>query len=166
MNQTALEEAKRSLGRFILATNDLDAGRLHADAMLENYKDQGVSVERGFRFLKDPLFFAHSLFLKKPERLMALLMVMGLPLLIYSLAERKLRQALKLMNAIVPDQRRMPTQKPTICCFFQLFEGLDILLVWQNGRVILRQLLNLRPTQQQVITLLGQRVQKTYLFGS
>lgn len=166
VNEAALAEAKRSLGRFIIATNDLDANRLPAQAMLENYKDQGVSVERGFRFLKDPLFFAHSLFLKKPERLMALLMVMGLALLIYSLAERKLRQALKEMNATVPDQRRKPTQKPTIRWIFQLFEGLDILLVSQNGQVVLRQLLNLRPAQQQVITLLGPMVQNCYLFGS
>jgi len=166
VNETALEEAKRSLGRFIIATNDLDASRLPAQAMLENYKDQGVSVERGFRFLKDPLFFAHSLFLKKPERLMALLMVMGLSLLIYSLAERKLRQALKEMNATIPDQRRKPTQKPTIRWVFQLFEGLDILLVRQDGQVVQRQLLNLRPAQQQVITLLGPQVQKCYLFGS
>jgi len=166
VNEMALEEAKRSLGRFIIATNDLDASRLSALAMLENYKDQGVSVERGFRFLKDPLFFAHSLFLKKPERLMALLMVMGLALLIYSLAERKLRQALKEMNATVPDQRRKSTQKPTIRWVFQLFEGLDILLVRKNGQVMLRQLLNLRPAQQQVITLLGHQVQKCYLFGS
>jgi transposase len=166
VNEMALEETKRSLGRFIIATNDLDASRLPAQAMLENYKDQGVSVERGFRFLKDPLFFAHSLFLKKPERLMALMMVMGLSLLIYSLAECKLRQALKEMNATVPDQRRKPTQKPTIRWVFQLFEGLDILLVRQNGHVMLRQLLNLRPAQQQVITLLGPRVQKCYLFGS
>ncbi len=35
-------------------------------AVLENYKAQSVSVERGFRFLKDPLFFARSLFLKSP----------------------------------------------------------------------------------------------------
>jgi transposase len=166
VNEMALEETKRSLGRFIIATNDLDASRLPAQAMLENYKDQGVSVERGFRFLKDPLFFAHSLFLKKPERMMALMMVMGLSLLIYSLAECKLRQALKEMNATVPDQRRKPTQKPTIRWVFQLFEGLDILLVRQNGHVMLRQLLNLRPAQQQVITLLGPRVQKCYLFGS
>jgi transposase len=165
-NTTAIVEAKRSLGRFIIATNDLDAERLSAQAMLENYKDQGVSVERGFRFLKDPLFFAHSLFLKKPERLMALLMIMGLALLIYSLAERKLRQTLKEMNATVPDQRRKPTQKPTMRWIFQLFEGLDILLVKQNGEVVLRQLLNLRPAQEQVINLLGSRVQKCYLFGS
>jgi transposase len=166
INETSLKEARRSLGRFIIATNELDTDRLPAQAMLENYKDQGVSVERGFRFLKDPLFFAHSLFLKKPERLMALLMVMGLSLLIYSLAERKLRQALKEMNATIPDQRRKPTQKPTIRWVFQLFEGLDILLVRQNGRVMHRQLLNLRPAQQQVITLLGPQVQKCYLFGS
>jgi transposase len=163
---TAIEEARRSLGRFIIATNDLDAERLPIRAMLENYKDQGVSVERGFRFLKDPLFFAHSLFLKKPERLMALLMIMGLSLLIYSLAERKLRQALKDLNATVPDQRRKPTQKPTIRLIFQLFEGLDILLVKQNGELMSRQLLNLRPVQEQVITLLGPPVQKCYLFGS
>ncbi len=165
-NETAIAAAKRSLGRFIIATNDLDAKRLSARALLENYKNQGVSVERGFRFLKDPLFFAHSLFLKKPERLMALLMIMGLSLLIYTLAERKLRQALKEMNASVPDQRRKPTQRPTIRWIFQLFEGLDILLVKHNGEVMLRQLLNLRPAQEQVITLLGSQVQKCYLFGS
>jgi hypothetical protein len=141
----AIEEVKRSFGRFIIATNDLDTERLSARAMLENYKDQGVSVERGFRFLKDPLFFAHSLFLKKPERLMAMLMIMGLALLIYSLAERKLRQALKEMNATVPDQRRKPTQRPTIRWIFQLFEGLDILLVKQNGEVMLRPVAQLAP---------------------
>lgn len=165
-NVTAIEEAKGSLGRFIVATNDLDRERLPAKAMLENYKDQGVSVERGFRFLKDPLFFAHSLFLKKPERIMALLMIMGLSLLIYTLAERKLRQALKEMNATIPNQRRKPTQNPTIRWVFQLFEGLDILLVKQNGEAMVRQLLNLRPAQEQVITLLSPQVQKCYLFGS
>ena len=46
--------------KFIIATNQLDAGQLPFQAMLEHYTAQGVSVERGFRFLKDPLFFAHS----------------------------------------------------------------------------------------------------------
>jgi transposase len=52
-NTAAIEEAMRSSGRFIIATNDLDTERLSASAMLENYKDQGVSVERGFRFAED-----------------------------------------------------------------------------------------------------------------
>jgi transposase len=166
VNETAFEAARRGLGRFIIATNDLEDSRLSAQAMLENYKDQGVSVERGFRFLKDPLFFAHSLFLKKPERLMALLMVMGLALLIYSLAEHKLRRVLQEAKTTFPDQKGKATQTPTIRWVFQYFAGLDILLVRLNGQLIHRQLLNLRPAQQQVIILLGPQVQNCYLLGS
>jgi transposase len=97
---------------------------------------------------------------------MALLMVMGLSLLIYSLAERQLRWALKEMDMTVPDQLRRPTPKPTVRWIFQLFEGLDILLVRQNGVILQRKLLNLRPVQRQVIDLLGPHVQNCYLFGS
>jgi len=161
--EVSVEDAKRSLGWFIIATNELEATRLSLTGMLENYTDQGISVERGFRFLKDPLFFANTLFLKKPQRIMALLMIMGLALLIYSLAERKLRLALKEMQATIPNQLGKPTQTPTIRWVFQLFEGLDILLIRQNGQVVVRKLLNLRPVQQQVIALLGPRVQYCYL---
>lgn len=58
-------------GRFILATNILDSERLSADKALREYKAQ-QGVERGFRFLKDPLFFASSVFLKSPKRIAAL----------------------------------------------------------------------------------------------
>jgi transposase len=163
VNATAVDDVKRNLGRFIIATNELDTSRLSSAGMLENYTDQGISVERGFRFLKDPLFFANSLFLKKPERIMALLMIMGLALLIYSLAELKLREALKVMNATIPNQLRKPTQTPTMRWVFQMFQGLDILLIHQNEQVVFRRLVNLRPVQQQVITLLGPHVQKCYL---
>jgi transposase len=44
---------------------------LSDEQMLVHYKQQ-QGVERGFRFLKDPLFFASSVFLKTPERIMAL----------------------------------------------------------------------------------------------
>lgn len=163
VNGAAVADAKRILGRFIIATNEFDSGRLSAVGMLENYTDQGISVERGFRFLKDPMFFANTLFLKKPERIMALLMIMGLALLVYSLAERKLRQALKEMHATIPNQLHKPTQTPTIRWVFQLFEGLDFLLIRQNEQMVFRKLVNLRPVQQQVISLLGPYVQKCYL---
>jgi transposase len=50
---------------------------------LDGYKGQ-VQSERGCRFLKDPQFCASSLSLKKPERVMALLMVMTVCLLVYA----------------------------------------------------------------------------------
>ena len=68
---------------FILATNELDTAQLPPQEVLAGYKGQG-HVERGFRFLKDPQFLASSLYLKKPERIMALLMVMTVCLLVYA----------------------------------------------------------------------------------
>lgn len=162
VDEAGLAEARRSLGKFIIATNELDKERLTDQEMLTHYKDQSVSVERGFRFLKDPLFFAHSLFLKKPQRLMALLMAMGLALLIYALAERKLRQILRQQNQTLPDQRGKPTSTPTIRWIFQQFEGIDLLLVRHHGHIVFRQVLNLRPIHLQVINLLGPEVAYCY----
>jgi len=157
-----LETEKKTLGKFIIATNELDPERLSLQAMLEHYTAQGVSVERGFRFLKDPLFFAHSLFLKKPERIMSLVMIMGLALLIYALAERQLRQALAENNQAVPDQKGKPTERPTIRWVFQMFEGIDVLSIWQNDQIIMRKLLNLRPVHIQILRLFGKSVQNCY----
>lgn len=50
-------ECERRAG-YIVGTSVLDSARLW----------QG-GVERGFRFLKDPLFLASSVFVKKPERI-------------------------------------------------------------------------------------------------
>jgi hypothetical protein len=50
---------------FILATNELNESALSPRELLEGYKGQ-KHAERGFGFLKDPLFLASSLYLKKP----------------------------------------------------------------------------------------------------
>jgi len=164
-SEEAIDAARRSLGRFLLATNELDREKLSPAAMLSQYKAQGVSVERGFRFLKDPLFFADSLFLKNPGRIMALTMVMVLALLVYSLAERKLRLGLKEEELGVPNQVGKETQRPTMRWVFQMFEGIDLLIVWQNGEVLNRQVLNLRPEHLTVLHLLGPPVENCYLLG-
>ncbi|CDN09860.1 hypothetical protein RintRC_0808 [Richelia intracellularis] len=49
-------------GRFILATNVLDADKLSNEDVLREYKAE-QSTERGFRFLKYPLFFTSTVFL-------------------------------------------------------------------------------------------------------
>ena len=166
VSEKALKEARRLLGKFILATNELDSEKLPPEAMLSQYKGQGISVERGFRFLKDPVFFADSLFLKNPERIMALIMVMVLALLIYALAERKLRLRLEKENQSVPNQVGKETQTPTMRWIFQLFEGIDLLIVYQEDKVINRRVLNLRPEHLTVIHLLGPPVEYCYLVDS
>lgn len=161
-----VERAKHNLGKFVIATNERDPQQLSSAQMLANYTDQGSSVERGFRFLKDPLFFADSLFLKKPERIMALMMIMGLALLIYALAERQLRLLLAKTDKTIPDQKGKPTQTPTIRWVFQMFEGIDVLSIWVDNQRTARQVLNLSQVHQQIIRLFGPRVQQCYLLGS
>lgn len=162
VDPAALESARRSFGKFILATNELDSQALSAQGMLSHYKEQGVSVERGFRFLKDPFFFAHSLFLKSPARIMALIMVMTVALLVFSLAERQLRLRLKDENASVRSQTGKPTQFPTMRWVFQMFEGIDLLLILRDGQVVSQQVLNLKPDHLKIIHLLGPHVQNCY----
>lgn len=166
VSELLIDEAKKSLGKFIIATNEKNPSRLSTEAMLAHYTAQGISVERGFRFLKDPMFFADSLFLKKPERIMALVMIMGLSLLIYALAERKLRHALQENNDSIPDQKGKPNNAPTMSWVFQILEGIDVLTVLLGDQVVLRQILNLRPVHSKIIRLLGPPIQKCYLESS
>lgn len=118
----------RSAGRFILATNVLDIALLSYDEMIAKYKEQQFS-ERGFAFLKDPLFFTDSVFLKSPERIEALALVMGLCLLVYTLGQRYLRSRLQQSNCPLKNQLGKPTLKPTLRWIFQCFQSVHFLQI-------------------------------------
>jgi transposase len=142
---------------FLLATNQLDSQALSDEELIAAYKDQ-QKVERGFRFLKDPLFLASSLYLKSPERIMALMMVMTLSLLVYAALEYRLRQALKDHRQTFPNQKGQPVQNPTMRWIFQLFVGIHLLTI-QKGQVFV---LNLKEHHQQVLRLLGPLYEALY----
>jgi len=82
-----ISEILKGKGKFIIATNELDSKKLSVEDLLTNYKRQ-QSVEKGFRFLKDPMFMTSSVFLKKEERIVALGLIMCLCLLAYTLSQR------------------------------------------------------------------------------
>jgi transposase len=138
---------KKSL--FILATNELDEEKLSDKELLKGYKGQH-SVERGFRFMKNPELLADPLYLQEEERIMALLMVMTLCLLVYSALQWRVRQGLKENGQSYPDQKGHPTQRPTARWVFQSFDGIHVLyrcvrnflngmcpprprMLWRNG---------------------------------
>mgnify|MGYP000061182478 CR=1 FL=1 len=84
------------------------------------YKGQ-QSTEIGFRFIKDPLFLADSLFVKNPERVEKMMMLMALCLLVYNLGQRQLRISLKTQKATVENQLNKPTESPTLPWIFQSY---------------------------------------------
>jgi len=163
IDSAAVHATQRRKGFFIIATNELDRELITPRQLLQVYKAQNVSVERGFRFLKDPMFYAESLYLKLPKRIMALIMVMALSLLVYSLAERKLRKALGVGDLTIGDQKRRPTKTPTIRWVFQKFEDVLILYVYESGRLKLIQC-ELMPDHVTVIKCLGKHIEKMYFF--
>ena len=91
---------------FVLIST-VPQARLSAQQLLVEYKGQ-VHVERHFHFLKDPLF-VDALFVKKVERIQALGYVILIACLLYSLVERRLRQA----QVPIPSPSRRVLTRPT-----------------------------------------------------
>jgi transposase len=158
----ALEREALRRAAFIVGTNLLDVEAWPDEAVIGLYREQSV-VERGFAFLKDPLFLASSVFVKRPERIMALAFVMTLCLLVYKLAEVRVRQRLAATGQTVPDQVRKPTARPTLRWLFQCFEGIDLHYTWHPDGTGTTEVLRLTALHRLVLHLLGPTYEKCYL---
>jgi hypothetical protein len=120
-----------------------------------------AGVEGGFRFLNDPRLFVSSLLVKKPCRIQGLLMVMTLALLVYSVAQRRLRQQLAHHHETVPNHIHQPTTSPTLRWVFQLLEGIHRVRVTVQGQV--HDLIEgLNDVQINVLRLFGEEVCRLY----
>jgi len=150
VNQPRVDEEALRKACFIVGTNVLDPQGLSEQELVRTYKEQG-GVERGFRFLKDPLFLASSVFVKKPERIIALSLIMVLCLLVYLLAEYRLRARLAETEQTIPDQVHKPTARPTMRWVFQCFELLHV----QTSSTSLTIVLRLESVHRLILALLG-----------
>ena len=159
----AIRQSKQHKGCFVLGTN-IEADDLRDEEVIAAYKAQS-QVEGGFRFLKDPLFFVSSLFVKKPTRIQGLLMVMTLALLVYSVAQRRLRQELVRQKESLPNQINQLTQRPTLRWVFQLLEGIHRVRVSVQGQI--HDLIEgLNEVQIKILRLFGQEVCQIYQISS
>jgi len=143
-------------GCFVLLTNVSTAGEMahRAGDVLRAYKEQH-GIEQNYGFLKDPLI-VNSLFLKKPERIEALGLVLLLALLLWRLVERTLRVHVETTGKPLPGWDKKATQKPTAFMMMTKFAGVMVLKV--EGQ---RQLVHpLSTVQQQYLVAL--RVPATY----
>jgi transposase len=151
------EQNKKGLGFFVLASNDIEA-RLSPGQKLLGYKDQN-KVEKGFRFLKDPSFHAATIFVKKPERVEAVLMIMALSLLVYAALERERRNALQARNETLPNQKKKGVKNPTMKWVFVLFRGIHCLYCDDRKMPIL---LNVKEIHLNIIGYFSGDISKYY----
>jgi len=124
LDEQLVREAQRR-ARFIVATNVLDHGDLAGEEATGLYKAQS-GVERGMAFLKDPLVLASSMVVKKPERIMTLSLIMVVCLVVYRLAEWRLRQAVAHTERTVPKHLHQPADHPTMRCMLECFEDIHL----------------------------------------
>ncbi len=160
VHQQRLDEEVSRKACFIVGTNELKSAALSNQEVVTTYKEQG-GVERDFRFLKDPLFLASSVFVKKPERIIALSLIMVLCLLVYRLAEFRLRARLAETEQTIPDQVHKPTARPTMRWVFQCFDGIELLHV-QTSTASLTIVLGLEAVHRLIVALLGPLYEKIY----
>jgi len=152
-----IERLQNKKGRFILATNDLNEATYPDECILQEYKDQ-QAVERGFRFIKDPWFMVDSIFLKSPKRIEALMMVMTLCLMVYNIAQYKLRNSLKEKDDTLPNQLGKGVKNPTLRWIFQIMEGIGIVQFFEENICdpIKEVITNLNNLRKKIIHYFGQ----------
>jgi len=120
---------RQEAGCFVLLTNVPTEGAMahRAGEVLRAYKEQH-GVEQNFAFLKDPVI-VNSLFLKKPERIEALGLVLLLALLLWRLVERTLRGHVETTGNPLMGWDKKATQKPTAFMMMTKFAAVMVLKV-------------------------------------
>jgi transposase len=150
------EKMAYTKGKFIVATIDLDSKALDDISLFLAYKGQS-KVERGFRFLKDPQFMASTMFVKKPERVEALLFIITLCLTVYAALEYRIRQQLEQKKETFNNQLGKPVKNPTARWIFQCFSNITVLYGLEKPAF-----LNIKPNNHKIIKLLGTNYHKYY----
>jgi transposase len=158
VNDAFVLKEMEKMGLFILASNDIS---LSPEEMLKYYKGQD-RVEKGFRFLKSNTFSVSKVYLKKKSRIEALTMIMVLCLMIYSIAEWKLRLKLEEENETVPDQKGKPTKRPTMRWIFFKFQGVTELSTQNEGEID-SEVLNMEEVNWKILSLMGGEYENIYL---
>lgn len=147
----AVRRKRAEAGCFVLLTNRPATGpdAQTAEELLRTYKAQD-GIERNFSFLKDPLI-VNDLFLKKPERIEALGMVLLTCLLIWNLMQRQMRRYLEQTATTIEGWDRRPTDRPTSYMMTTKFRGI-LVLKHGDARVVKPAL---SPVRLRYLTALG-----------
>ena len=160
VEKTAVMQVLNQRSCFVLATNIVE-NKLAAADIIKEYKDQDY-VEKGFAFMKAPSFFAAAFYIKSVARIQAMLVVMTLALLVYTVAQRRLRSSLAINKKTIPNQIKKPTARPTLRWAFQIIEGIDYVKVYAVAGPIQTVIQGLTDLKKLILSCFGKAVMKIY----
>jgi transposase len=161
-NSEKIEAFKNTKGRFIIGTNILDQSKLSDEEVFAYYRKQS-KVEAGFKFIKDSAFMMKDIYLKRPDRIGALLAVITLSLMVQNIGQYWLREHLRKLNLTVPNQMGKQTQSPTLKWVYETMRSVVEVKTSFMGRTS-REIHHLKEASKLIIACFGRKAMNIYGF--
>ena len=156
-NPAAIEETLTLAGWRIYVTN-VPAHDMSLDQSVHYYREEWL-VERGFHRFKQGSLPALPLYVRAPERIKGLMLLLTIALqaitLIEFVARRNLAANHQTIAGLVPGNPKMKTERPTTERLLAQFEGLHLLIEQTHNRIKLRLIEELNPLQIKILALLN-----------
>lgn len=129
--EQALAEWRQREATFVLITSVSED--LYDDYdVLKEYKGQ-INVEMRFRFLKDPMF-VNAIYVKTPRRVQALGYVILLAVMIASLLEMRIRDAMEKERTTISTGSRT-LDRPTAHVLLDMLNMIQVVYLTYDGRI-------------------------------
>lgn len=157
-NTAAIDETLALAGWRIYVSN-ADPHVMTLDQSVRYYREEWL-VERGFHRFKQGSLPTLPLYLRLPERIKGLMLILTLALQAITLIEFVARRNLaasprESISGLVPGNPKMKTARPTTERLLAQFEGLHLLIEQSPHRIKLRLIEVLNPLQSTILSLLG-----------
>ena len=144
------------LGWRIYVTNT-PAERMSLEQSLKYYRDEWT-VERGFHRFKQGCLPVLPLFIRLPERIKGLMLLLFIALQVLTLMEfvvrRELAENQEKLAGLVPGNPKMTTARPTAERLLSQFKELHLLIEYKGSEITGRLVERLSPLQEKILTLL------------
>ena len=155
-NEAAIEEFKALAGWRIYVTN-VPADRMTVNQSTQYYRDEWL-VKRGFHRFKKGQIPALPLFLRIPERIKGLMLLLTVALQVLTLMEvmarRELAKSNETISGLVPGNPKMKTNRPTAERMLSQFHNLNLLIQEERRTVQATLLGGLTMLQKRILLLL------------
>ena len=155
-NESVIEEQSALAGWRVYVTNTAKE-RMSLQQSVRYYRDEW-RVERGMHRFKRGSLPALPLFLRIPERIKGLMLLLTIALQVLTLMEFVIRRELakrgETLSGLVPGNPKMKTARPTAERILSQFKELNCLIEEKEGRVIGSMVEALTSLQKHILTLL------------
>jgi len=155
-NEEAIEQFRLLAGWRIFVTNVAES-RMSLNQSTQYYRDEWL-VERGFHRFKRGHIPALPLFLRLPERIKGLMLLLTFALQVLTLMEFVSRSELakkdETISGIVPGNPKMKTNRPTAERLLSQFENLHLLIEKKGKKVSCTMVEALTSLQIKILSIL------------